>query len=143
MKRYYCSKCGRQHNADSKIGRQHLRYATHQNPPTSPQLQKAIEKRIEFHGVPPRKLIKVPITSRQIPEVLVVLGELYALEYIPVTPTGETTKKIVRFRHESGDIGGGIKVGRRPLLCTDPEGENLYIIKPPGCKMFVTDWIYG
>ena len=142
MKRYYCSKCNRYHNVNSKIGKQHLKYATYQNLPPS-ELQKAIEKRIEFHGVPPDRLIRLPIESRQIPSVLVVLGELYAIEYIPKTPTGKTTKKVVRFRHVSGDIGGGVKIGRPPLLCTDPEGKNLYIIKPKDCYMCVYDWIYG
>ena len=113
----------------------------YKNPPSN--LEKAIQKRVEFHGLPPERIVKLPIESRQIPDVLVVLGELYALEYIPITPTGKSRKRVVRFRHEAGDVGGGIKVGQPPLLCTDPEGKNLYIIKQPGTKLWIGEWIYG
>ena len=140
--KYYCLKCRKYHNSNSKIGKLHLKYRANLNPSDS-EIAKAIRKRIEFHGMPPDTLVKVPIESRKIPEVLVVLGELVALEYRPITPTGKTTKKKVVYRHEMGDIGGGVKIGEPPLLCSDPEGKNLYIIKRKGTQLFIADWIYG
>ena len=142
MGRYYCSKCKRYHNANSSIGIRHRKYRVAKNPDSNVLLQEAVRKRQQFHGLPPTKTVRISIKSREIPPVLVVLGRLHAIEYVPETPTGQTTKKRVVFRHEAGDFGT-FKAGEPPLLCTDPEGENLYIIKTPGCLMKVEDWIYG
>jgi len=141
--KYYCAKCKRHHSVNSKIGISHKKYATIINPAPNNLLQQAIAKRQQFHGSPPMRTVRHPIKSREIPPVLVVIGKLHATEYIPDTPTGSSNKQRVVFRHEAGDFGGVMKAGEPPLLCTDPEGENLYIIKPPGCLMRVEDWIYG
>jgi|Deesub1362A_J573_1020465.scaffolds.fasta_scaffold02852_8 hypothetical protein len=134
---YYCPKCNKKHNPKSKIGRRHLKYSSMKNPPTDPELQRAIQKRIQFHGVPPDKILKVPIESRQIPKHLVVLGKCKSITYEPLPPT---TKKLGEYLHKFGDWGIRFEPDSEPLLCCDSSGKRLFLI---GGKYKIKDWIYG
>jgi len=85
-------------------------------------LRKARAKYREFHGIDPDRIIKVD--APDLPPYLVILGKLLEIDYEPTDPT----QKKGQYWHEFGDYGD--RKGKFvPLLATDPEGRQLYIVK--------------
>ena len=92
------------------------------NPATS--LEKATDLYREFHGGEP-EISKLTLESRTIPDKLVVIGRLIAVEY---EPTGGSSRKGDVYRHEWGDTGKR-KVDTLHYFCTDESGREFYLIK--------------
>lgn len=78
-----------------------------------------------FHGLRPSKLIKLSLPYRKIPEDLVLIGQLIALEYEVI---GTSERKGTLFRHEFGDIGGKKRVKAPVYLATDKSRKMFYIL---------------
>lgn len=86
------------------------------------RLRRAKRKYREFHGVEPDRVI--PVDAPDLPPFLVILGELTELSYRPTEPTARQGE----YTHDFGDYGTH-KGKEVPLLATDPEGKNLFIVK--------------
>lgn len=78
-----------------------------------------------FHGLRPTKMIKVRLPYREIPEDMVLIGQLVALEYQVV---GTSERKGTLYRHEFGDTGGKKRVKAPVLLATDKSRRMFYIL---------------
>jgi hypothetical protein len=87
-------------------------------------LEKAKEIYQEFHGGEP-EVTELSIDSRTIPDTLIVIGKLIAVEY---EPTGGSNRKGEVYRHEWGDTGGR-KVDTLTYFCTDTTRHEFYLIK--------------
>ena len=86
------------------------------------RLRRAKRKYEQFHGVPPDRILRVD--APDLPPYLVILGELREITYWPTRPT----RRRGEYVHAFGDYGH--RKGKEvPLLATDPEGQNLYIVK--------------
>ena len=87
-------------------------------------LEKAKEIYREFHGGEP-EVTQISLTSRTIPDTLIVIGKVIAVEYEPM---GGSNRKGEVYRHEWGDTGGR-KVDTLHYFCTDTTRHEFYLIK--------------
>jgi len=91
--------------------------------PSTPQLARAGRTFEMWHGFSPRNVVRARI--RRVPEILVNLGTVRAIEYESNKWTGRKT----RYRHVFNE--------ERPLLCTGPTGKEGLFFQGGGYK--VTD----
>lgn len=93
---------------------QSRRRATRRNP-SAADLRRATKTFQMWHGFGPSDLERVR-ADRQLPRVLVKMGELAAVEYLSNKWTGRTE----RYRH--------VLKKPRPLLCTGPDAKGIFVV---------------
>lgn len=100
------------------------------NPKDTAEFRKASKIFEDFHGQPPRQTEKITLESDEIPETLILIGELVALEYKVVS--GDRAGQV--YRHEMGDVGK-FKVKAPYYLTTDTSRHRFFLIpKNPKAK---------
>ena len=100
------------------------------NPDDTAEFQKAARIFEDFHGKPPTQTEKITLESDEIPDTLILIGELIALEYKVVS--GDRTGQV--YRHEMGDVGK-FKEKAPYYLCTDTSRRRFFLIpKNPKAK---------
>ena len=92
------------------------------NPAQSLDAAKKIYR--EFHGGEP-EVTKIKVQSLDIPNTLIVIGKVIAVEY---EPTGGSSRKGEVYRHEWGDTGTR-KLDTLHYFCTDTSRREFYLIK--------------
>jgi hypothetical protein len=92
--------------------------------PNGASLEEAKDIYREFHNSEP-EVIKLSIDSRTIPEPLIVIGKVIAVEYEPV---GDSEREGQTYRHDWGDTGSR-KVDTLHYFCTDTTRRAFYLIK--------------
>ena len=98
-------------------------------------LDRAMKFYRTFHGRKPARIIRFPRPAWYAgPGTLVVMGRASAINYEPF----DSDKDGVEYVHQFGDYGDGVETDEKPLLCTDPEGKDLFLIKE-GSKFHVED----
>lgn len=88
----------------------------------------------DFHGKPPQRVRRANLPVPNPGETLVVLGRLTHVVY---QPYGNSQYAGTHFEHKMGDTGYKV-LKDKPLLCTDKQGKNLYIV-PDKAKPHVTE----
>tara|TARA_Y100000310_G_scaffold100834_1_gene98725 strand:+ start:1186 stop:1536 length:351 start_codon:yes stop_codon:yes gene_type:complete len=94
------------------------------NPANGVDLEEAKDIYRDFHKSEP-EVIKLTIDSRTIPEPLIVIGKVVAVEYEPVGGSG---RKGQTYRHDWGDTGSR-KLDTLHYFCTDTTRRAFYLIK--------------
>ncbi len=79
-----------------------------------------------FHGTHQGTVVKLNPDERRLPEYMVLVGEVNAIEYIP--PENSARGGAV-WRHEATDLGGGKRSKNRPLLVADPDTGLVAVVK--------------
>ena len=92
------------------------------NPAQSLEAAKQIYR--EFHGGEP-EISELSMDSRTIPNPLIVIGRLTAVEYEPI---GGSKRKGDIYRHEWGDTGSR-KLDTLTYLCTDESRRKFFLIE--------------
>ena len=90
--------------------------------PKTLEAAKAISR--EVHGTEPEET-QITLDTRQIPDVLIAIGKVVAVEYEPIGTSG---RKGDVYRHEWGDTGQR-KVESLHYFCTDTTRRRFYLIK--------------
>jgi hypothetical protein len=104
-----------------------------QQNPRIPQLEAAKRIYKSFHGVDPEEALRVQVTSRTIPETLIVIGKAVAVEYEVEGKTPSQRKGKV-YRHEFGDTGNGM-VSSEVYLATDVTKKTFYLVNAKPGKL--------
>ena len=109
-------------NGTRRTTRRRRARSARRNP--SPALLERAGKTFEmWHGFGPSDLERVRL-GRQVPSVLVKIGELAAVEYV----SNKWTGKQERYRH--------VLKKPRPLLCTGPDAKGVFVV---GGRVKVTE----
>ena len=92
-----------------------------------------------FHGNPPARARKVKLPIPQKGERLIKIGRLHSVIYEPERPSQHRGKL---FEHKLGDTGERM-LREKPILATDSQGQNLYIIPDKARPKFTKRGIIG
>lgn len=93
--------------------------------PVGDILEAARELARRFHGTDRRQVVELEERERNAPRYAVVVGQVEAIEYRPLPPSGRAGAV---YRHEAGDRGPLKERARgRMLLVADPETGRPYL----------------
>ncbi len=84
-----------------------------------------------FHGVPPKGIRTVFYEPPKKGIPLIKVGRIYSISYEPESPSRH---KNTLFEHKFGDDGYKVYEKDKPLLVTDKDGKNLYIVRDKDTK---------